>query len=116
MNTIVIVRNDGLSDIANDTRFGKNLANTVEVFASKGGISGPENRTMDFAAGNHGNPAGVVATFHADTGVVLLAGGNIGTVIGHRHGAWRFEHDDVKLQLLSVAAHNLGYRLVPEKQ
>ncbi|MCA3000362.1 MAG: hypothetical protein ING75_17375 [Rhodocyclaceae bacterium] len=110
-NTLIVIANDGLNEIARDPQFGANLAAAINTFA--GSLHGPEDRNVAVPAGSHANPANVIACYHADTGVVALAGGNIGRVIASRHGAWRHQTEDEKLLLLSVAARNLGYRLVP---
>lgn len=115
MNSLVLVVNDALPQIRSDASFGQTLAQEIERFAAHGGINGPESRPLHVPAGNHANAAAVITTFHADTGVVAYAGGNTGIVAGHRHGAWRFQEDEVKLHLLTVAAHKLGYRLVKDQ-
>ncbi len=113
-NTLVVIANDGLNEIASDPQFGANLAAAINTFA--GSLHGPEDRNVAVSAGSHANPANVIACYHADTGVVALAGGNIGRVIATRYGAWRHQTEDEQLQLLTVAANKFGYKLVKDNK
>ena len=111
-NIMVLIVGGAVDQIATDAKFGERLAETI-IAHERGHAHLDGSGNAEVRAGNFHNAAAVVANFHADAGVVILAGGNTAKVAAEQHGAWRFQDDANALRLLRKAAAELGYDLVP---
>ena len=103
-NSVVVVMNDALHDIATDPAFGANLNAAIARAAGTG-------KPVDVRAGNHCNAARVVCCHHADDAALVVAGGNTGwqlftTVM---RGDWRCY--GIQAMLLKLWANHLGFTL-----
>lgn len=103
-NTTVIVMNDALHSIENDTEFGKKLATAILMFR-------PSQGRQDVSSGGHCNAASVIETHHANDTAVVAVGGNYGTVLG-THSDWVHHTPESKEEILRDLAEQMGYRLV----
>lgn len=98
-NTTVVVLNDALDQIENDSDFGKNLAAAVRKVI--------HGKPVDVSAGNHANAACVIETHHADIIVPVLVGGNYGETLG----IYIFYKDDAEVFLMKELAKKHGYKI-----
>jgi len=105
-NTTVVVLNDALNEIENDTEFGLKLARAIR-HASLGRSATREG--LDVRSGGHGNAATVVESHHADGTAIVAVGGNHATVLGY---TWGSHHTDQnKETIIQHLAKELGYTL-----
>lgn len=102
-NTTIVVMNDALGQIAQDSKFGEKVASAVTK-----AISG---KRIDIEAGNHCNAAHVVETHHADETVIITVGGNLGIKQHHAHG-WHHNEVDTQRELCKAWAKKLGLEVV----
>jgi hypothetical protein len=93
LQTTVIIRNDALGEIRrNPKEFVEHLCESIERVAS--GLDG--HAGLDFGCGHHGNPARVVEVHHADTTVLISAGGCTASIIGTIVNRWRWPDAESK--------------------
>lgn len=102
-NSVLVVMNDALHQIADDAQFGKKVSDAIKNH-SRGG------RT-DISSGGHVNAASVVSCEHADTTVVAAIGGNHATLLLHKHNGGLHLTEDDQIQLLKSLADKYGYSL-----
>lgn len=76
-NTTVVVMNDALGEIAEDTEFGKRLAAAIQQVQRGKPVDVPAYGKR----GIHCNAAIVIETHHADHEVVVAVGGNDGRIV-----------------------------------
>ena len=103
-NTVVVVLNDALQQIATDQDFGKKLVDAISATLTRGG-------NIDVSAGNHINAATVVTSHHADFTSVITVGGNCGSILGSLYNQGRHTTDEDKLKILKSIADDMGYTL-----
>jgi len=101
-NTSVVLLNDALLNIEEDTSFGKNIAAACRSLHV-------QKKSIDVRAGNHCNAALVLETHHADHLIPILVGGNNGIVLDNASLYW--ESQDPELALLKRLAEKRGYSL-----
>lgn len=110
-NTSMIVLNDALHMIEEDTQFGANVAKAVRQLNMRG-VS-KYRPILDVPAispsGNsiHANAASVIEQHHADYTVLVAFGGNTARSLGHV-GGYRSTDEDI----LRALADKMGYRIV----
>lgn len=100
-NSTVVVLNDALNDIENDSEFGK------KVTAGIHHLSVNRGKPVDISAGSHANAAHVVETHHADQTSIVAVGGNLGRVVTELYG-WRYEGTE---EIFKAMAKHLGYSI-----
>ncbi len=107
-NTTVLVQNDALGAIENDTEFGKKLSNAIGMLS----LRMHDEHGVDISSGGNVNAATVLETHHADNIAIVAVGGNYATML-HQVGG-RISHHKVEDQekLLKEWADKLGFRLV----
>lgn len=106
-NTTIIVRNDGIHDIAADPEFGKKVAEAIQ------GLNLRENRDrgIDIAAGSSVNAATVIETHHASSVALVAVGGNYATVLDHTADV--HHHTEAgQVAILESLAGKLGFALI----
>lgn len=100
-NTTIVVMNDYLSNIKDDSEFGKKLADKV--------IAAAREKPLDVSAGGAVNAATVIESHHSSHYVPILVGGNHGKVMEGIYIGWDVE--DPELELLKRLAEKHGYNL-----
>lgn len=99
-NSTLLVLNDALHQIANDTEFGKKVADAISSLSV-------QNGPVYISSGGHVNAASAIETHHAD-GIKLVAiGGNYGQDLGYA-GNYRSTPEE----MLRTLADELGYKVV----
>lgn len=108
-NTTVVFLNDGLHHIEDDEDFGKKLVDAIRNFRK-----GDRFNNVIFAD-KGGNVAEVIAVEHADHSIMVLVGGNSGTVVDPY--ACGFNHHEEKAQIVALQslADKLGFKLTKKK-
>jgi hypothetical protein len=101
-NTTLVLMNDALSSIENDTELGKKIASAVLELSIR--------RPVDIAAGGHVNAITALETHHADGLVPVLIGGNHGYPLPLSI-RWATAPGDMELELLKRLADKHGYNL-----
>lgn len=93
-NSVLLVLNDRLDDIERDTLFGRKVAAAIR--AHRNGLDGkPTPGAPEILSA-----AKVLSVHHADTVVVIAAGGGTGRVMGH--GFYR-DTDDQLIRKIQAA-------------
>lgn len=100
-NTPVLILNDALHLIENDSQFGKKIADAAA-----------NNKTTDIGVGGHANAATVYPAEHADIVQVMAFGGNHASVLTKLHNGGRHYTSDEQVKLLEDLADTYGFRLV----
>jgi hypothetical protein len=107
-NTTVVVMNDALHEIENDSEFGKKL---VEAIKQQYGKVNP----VDVSAGSHCNAATVIEQHHSETTRIVLIGGNMGTPIDGYFT--QYDHTpESQFHMMVSWADSLGYYLRKRKK
>ena len=101
-NTTVVVLNDALHQIAEDTEFGKKLSQACLMAHHQG--------PQDVSAGNHMNAATAIESHHASTLLPVLVGGNFAFPL--KVSLYEPDHSaDLELLLLKKLAESKGFYL-----
>jgi len=101
-NSVIVVMNDALHNIASDKEFGNKLSDAVSYHWVK-------NTHVDVSAKGFANAATVLGTDHSDVLVPYLIGGNSGSRIEEVYLSWNDDSKEEKL--LKLLAEKLGYSL-----
>lgn len=99
-NTVVIVMNDALDQIAKDPDFGKNLAQKIQEFHANPRSWSPDH---DVSSGHNVNAATVCSVEHADVTVLLAAGGNHASILYKSFNGGRHHKKEDQWDLLEQA-------------
>lgn len=105
-NTTVVVMNDSLDAIRQDSNFGERLYN-----ACLKAIDGGEHDVCanpDGTQSYHVNAATVIETHHADGTALVAVGGNMGINLGVFYA---YGEEEKEVRLLKALADKLGYRI-----
>lgn len=109
-NTTLVICNDAIGHIKQDTSFTERLA----VSMNKAATMRP-GEPLDVRAGGFVNAASIVASHHADETSLLTVGGNQGICHLVQHG-WKHNDEVFQRALLARWAERLGMKLVPKDQ
>jgi hypothetical protein len=109
-NTTLVICNDAIESIRQDSSFSERLANGVTAAS----LMRPGNR-IDLGAGGFVNAASIVASHHADETTLVTVGGNLGICHLVQHG-WKHNEEEFQRALLARWAEQLGMKLVPAGQ
>ena len=100
-NTTLVIMNDALHVIAEDTEFGAKVAQAASQYGCYG------KKPVDISSSGHCNAATVVDCHHADHTSIILVGGNMGTVALPYAGGW--DHDEkAQERMLRYWADKMG--------
>jgi hypothetical protein len=101
-NTTMLILNDHLSSIENDSDFGKRVASGVRQ------MGGSPTTPIEIRGGL------LIESHHADHCVPILVGGNYGWLVEKCFVRW--SSSDPEKQLLEALAKKHGFDLTPKKK
>jgi hypothetical protein len=105
-NTTVVVLNDALQAIAEDSEFGNKLKDAISVVNSVPAYR--PSSVLDVSAMGHANAATVIETHHADYLQAVAVGGNMGVNLGY---AGYYDLWNQPVEMLKCLAEQHGYTL-----